>query len=144
MPTGNLTGPSNRPVARVADYQIALQLATTFSAKAEVVAHLTELRDATAGFDQARAASEAAATAAQGREEKARQAEGTSERARQAQADEATVIASRHAGERAELDRDRQRADEVLAQGERQADTNSHVETKLHAVASALQTWLGD
>lgn len=141
MPPGNLTGSRNRPVARVSDYETALKLATTFGSKDAVIEHLTELRDATAGFDQAREASQTAATAAQGREDAARQAEGTSERARQAQADEAAVIASRHAGERAELDRDRQRADEVLAQGERQADRNEAVEVKLRGAAAALSAW---
>ena len=104
--------------ARVSDYDVALELLTTFGADDARKQHMTQLRDAKAAADTSREDATAAAAAATKRDKLAREAEADATRARQALADE-TAAARIELGQRetAVSDRENLATDAEKSQG---------------------------
>ena len=110
MQTGSIgTAGTNRPRAKVSEYDIALKLVTAFGGSDEVKKHLTELRNGTASYDRARELSEEAAADAVRRKTEAEAAESGATRARQGLADEQATATQRDSDMAATLDTEKRR-----------------------------------
>ena len=103
----HLLKPGAMPRAKVGDFENALVLLVATGADKSTKAYLTQLHEATAAYDKAREAAEAAERKVTAREEAAREAEADAIRARQLLADE-TAKAREELGRREKAVADRE------------------------------------